>query len=296
MPDIDLSSIRFSGDSTFQLSDCPNAIDPIYDGKKDYSKQLSVLRNEIDELQNTMYAHDRYGLLCVFQAMDAAGKDGTIRRVFSGVNPHGIDVNAFKRPSDEEIDHDFMWRTTQHLPARGKIGVFNRSYYEEVLVCKVHPEIVSKYQRIPAEHTADMEAVWSGRYEDIRSLERYAHRNGIHVLKFFLNVSKQEQARRFLSRLEEPEKNWKFSEGDLKERGFWDDYQVAYETAINETATPESPWCVVPADDKRNMRLLVAGLIAEKLRSLDMHYPQISDERREELKSFEGQLREQVGQ
>ena len=292
---LNLKPFRQDGSSRFKIAKHPTKIKKVYDGKKDYQEKLDDLRSEIDELQNTMYAHDRYGLLCIFQAMDAAGKDGTIRRVVNGVNPHGVEVNAFKQPSDEEIDHDFLWRTSAHLPPRGKIGIFNRSYYEEVLVCKVHPEIVTKYQRIPEEHTADMDEVWDARYEDIRNLERYAHRNGIHVLKFFLHLSKEEQAKRFLSRLEEPEKNWKFSEGDLKEREHWDAYQSAYEEAINATSTSESPWCVIPADDKRNMRLIAASLILEKLQTFDMHYPEISDARRDELKSFEAQLRDQVG-
>ena len=292
--DTNLSRFRHTGSTPFDLSSHPNEIEPLYDGKKDYRNKLDAIRGEIDDLQNMMYAHDRYGLLCVFQAMDAAGKDGTIRRVVGGVNPHGIEIHAFKKPSENEIDRGYMWRTSQHLPQRGKIGIFNRSYYEEVLIVRVHPEILTKYQRVPAEHITDLDAVWTGRYQDIRSLERYAHRNGIHVLKFFLNVSKQEQARRFLSRLEEPAKNWKFSEGDLKERGFWDDYQSAYQHAIDATSTEDSPWCVVPADDKRNMRLIVANLILEKLRGFDMSYPEISTDRRAELKGFEAKLRAQV--
>ena len=293
--DIDLSQFRQTGAHPFNIAEHPTKIPKLYGSKKDYAGLLAETRAEIDELQNMMYAHDRYGLLCIFQAMDAAGKDGTIRRVISGVNPHGIEVHSFKRPSDGELDHDVMWRSSKNLPPRGRIGIFNRSYYEEVLVCKVHPEIVFNYQRVPTEHTADSEALWEGRYEDIRSLERYAHRNGIHVLKFFLHLSKEEQARRFLSRLEEPEKNWKFAEGDLAEREFWDEYQQAYEDAINATSTPESPWCAIPADNKRNMRLVVAALILDKLKTLDMHYPEIDDARREELKGFEANLREQVG-
>ncbi len=294
--DFDLSELRFQGSKRrLRLASRPTAIDKLYAGKKDYGKRLDAIRDDIDDLQNMMYAHDRYGLLCIFQATDAAGKDSTIRAVIGGVNPHGIEVHSFKRPSDEELDHDFMWRTTQHLPPRGRIGIFNRSYYEEVLICKVHPEIVTQYQRVPSEHLADLDAVWAGRYEDIRALERYAHRNGIHVLKFYLHLSKEEQARRFLSRLVEPHKNWKFSEGDLEERGYWDDYRRAYEDAINETATPDSPWYVIPADDKKNMRLLVAAAIREKLASLDMHYPLIDDARREELKAFEAELRRQLG-
>ena len=295
MSAIDLSPFRQTGKSPFNIAEQPTEIDKIYEDKKDYKNQLEDLQDEIDELQNMMYAHDRYGLLCVFQAMDAAGKDGTVRRVFSGVNPHGVEIHAFKKPSAEELDHDFMWRTNRRFPPRGRIGIFNRSYYEEVLVVRVHPEIVTDYQRLPAENTADLDTLWSGRFEDIRAIERYAHRNGIHVLKFFLNVSKEEQAKRFLSRLEEPDKNWKFSEADLRERGYWDDYQKVYEEAINATATPDSPWCVVPADDKRNMRLIVGHLVLDKLRSFDMGYPEVDDARRQELKGYEEKLRGQVG-
>ena len=183
-----------------------------------------------------------------------------------------------------------MWRTTQHFPPRGRIGIFNRSYYEEVLITRVHPGIITNHQRIPAEHTTDIDALWQQRFEDIRSLERYAHRNGIHILKFFLNISIKEQARRFLDRLEKPSKNWKFSEGDLKERKFWDQYQEAYQEMINATATPQSPWFVVPADDKRNMRLIVASIILEKLRTLDMSYPVIDKARQQELEAFKGML------
>ncbi len=292
--DTDLSRFRHTGEQPFTLADQPTSIGPLYSDKKDYKRKLEDITGEIDDLQNMMYAHDRYGLLCIFQAMDAAGKDGTIRRVVGGVNPHGVEIHAFKKPSEAELDHGFLWRTKVRFPPRGKIGIFNRSYYEEVLIVRVHPEILTRSQRLPPEHISDLDQVWEWRYEDIRSIERYAHRNGIHVLKFFLNVSKREQARRFLSRLEEPSKNWKFSEGDLKERGFWDLYQSAYEQAISETATPDSPWCVVPADDKRNMRLIVAALIRDKMRTFDMSYPQIDETRRGELKGFEAELRRQV--
>lgn len=291
---IELGKFRKTGGEGFSLRAEPTGIPRLYRDKKDYQKRLEEFREEIDGLQTLMYAHDRYGLLLIFQAMDAAGKDGTIREVIRGVNPHGVEVHAFKRPSEEELDHDYLWRTSQRFPPRGRIGVFNRSYYEEVLVARVHPGIVTQVQRLPAEATAELGSLWEQRLEDIRALERYAHRNGIHVLKFFLHVSKQEQARRFLSRLEEEAKNWKFSVDDLKEREFWEQYQDAYEEAIRSTATPESPWCVIPADDKRNMRLLVAALVLEKMRSLDMSYPEIGPGRREELKSLEQTLRAQL--
>lgn len=292
--DVDLGQFRKTGEGAISLKSESTDIPRLYKDKKGYKKAIKSVREEIDELQNVMYAHNRYGLLLIFQAMDAAGKDSTIREVIRGVNPHGVEVHAFKRPSEEELDHDFLWRTSQKLPPRGRIGIFNRSYYEEVLIVRVHPEIVTGNQRLPAENTGDLDLLWQQRFEDIRALERYAHRNGIHVLKFFLHVSKQEQARRFLSRLEEPAKNWKFSVEDLKERESWEAYQQAYEAAIGATATPESPWCVVPADDKRNMRLIVAALVLEKLRSLDMRYPKISRSRREELKGIEAELRSQI--
>ena len=226
---------------------------------------------EIAELQQVMYAHDRYALLLVFQAMDAAGKDGTIRAVLSGVNPAGCHVTSFKTPSAEELDHDFLWRTARQLPERGRIGVFNRSYYEEVLVVRVHPDSLDA-QRLP-NSTKNGKNFWQGRYESIREHEEHLARNGTVILKFFLNVSKDEQRKRFLSRLQEPEKNWKFSEKDVAERGYWDEYQRAYEVALNETSRPWAPWYVVPADNKDYMRLAVAEIVRDTLKSLDLEYP-----------------------
>ncbi|MEL6652991.1 MAG: PPK2 family polyphosphate kinase, partial [Bacteroidota bacterium] len=237
---IDYGDFAYRGDRDFDIKKAPTKVEELYEGKKQYKKLLGEFRDEIDELQNMMYAHNRYGLLLVFQAMDAAGKDGTIRHVMSGVNPHGLQIFSFKKPSSKELDHDFMWRTNICLPERGRIGIFNRSYYEEVLVVKVHPQIVTKYQRIPKAYTADMDQLWQDRYEDIRNLEQYASRNGIHVVKFFLHVSKEEQRQRFLARIEEPAKNWKFSEADVKERGYWDQYQQAYEEMIQATAAPHA--------------------------------------------------------
>lgn len=287
---IDLSPFRFTGEQNFKLSSIPTVIDPVYEGKKDYKKQLEDYQEEIDDLQNLMYAHNRYGLLCVFQAMDAAGKDSTIRHVMSGINPHGVEVHAFKKPTDQELDHDFMWRTTRLLPPRGRIGIFNRSYYEEVLVVKVHPVILTKYQLIPPELTQNPEEVWEQRYEDIRNLELYAYRNGIRVIKFYLNLSKEEQRLRFLARLDTPSKNWKFSGGDVDERDHWDKYMDAYQDAIDATSRPHAPWYVIPADDKRNMRLMVSEAILGELRKLDMHYPQIDASRKEELESYRKRL------
>ncbi|RMG75658.1 MAG: polyphosphate kinase 2 family protein [Bacteroidetes bacterium] len=287
---IDTTAFFVTGEKPFRRKDHPTHIEAVYDGKKDYKKRLEAYQDEIDELQNMMYAHDRYSMLLIFQAMDAAGKDGTIRRVMSGVNPHGVVVHAFKRPSDNELDHDFMWRTTKALPARGRIGIFNRSYYEEVLVVRVHPGILTGAQKLPAELTHDLNAVWQQRYEDIRSFERYLHRNGTRVIKFFLNLSKEEQRLRFLDRIDTPAKNWKFAEGDVKERKHWDSYMTAYEDAINATATPDSPWIVVPADDKKNMRLIVSQVIVDALKAMDMCYPKVDEARQAELQSFRDAL------
>ena len=285
-----LNQFTMTGKGRFSLAKQPTEIDKLYDNKKDYRDQLDDLRDKIDELQNMMYAHDRYALLAVFQAMDAAGKDGTIRHVFSGVNPHGLQLYAFKKPSDRELDHDFMWRTNRFMPERGRIGVFNRSYYEEVLVVRVHEEILKKYQRVPAEFTKSTDKVWKQRYEDIKNFELYAYRNGTRVMKFFLNVSKEEQGNRFLARIDEPEKNWKFSEADIKERGYWNDYMRAYETCIKATAAPHAPWYVIPADDKWNMRLIVAQLILDKLENMDIHYPKVTPARRKELQQIRTKL------
>lgn len=279
----DVNRFRVDGQAEFKLGGFPNRIAPFYEDKKDYSKQLARLTGGIDELQQMMYANDHHSLLLVFQAMDAAGKDGTIRNVLSGVNPHGVNVHSFKRPSEEEIDHDFLWRSMECLPPRGQVAVFNRSYYEEVLVVKVHPEIFTKYQRVPPEYH---ENVWEGRYASIRDHEAHLVRNGTRVLKFFLNVSKEEQLARFISRIDEGEKNWKFNEGDVEERKFWDQYQVAYEEAIHATATVDAPWFVIPADDKKTMRLLVATVIRDELEAMGLSYPGVSEERRLELKGI----------
>ena len=232
------------------------------------------------ELQEVLYAQSSWGLLLIFQAMDAAGKDSTIRHVMSGVNPQGVDVFSFKSPSSEEMSHDFLWRTNRCLPARGKIGIFNRSYYEEVLVVRVHPELLEK-QRIPDKLRG--EHFWRHRFEDIQAFEHYLTRNGIAILKFFLNVSKKEQKRRFLERLEDPRKHWKFSAADIRERKRWDDYQDAYEKMIRNTASEYAPWVVVPADNKWFTRLVVLATIVDALASLDLKYPKLNDT---ELKEF----------
>lgn len=238
-------------------------------------KLKSSLKKEIgkiSELQRVMYADNRYSLLLVFQAMDAAGKDSTIRSVMSGINPAGCQVFSFKQPTSEELDHDFLWRTNKCLPERGRIGIFNRSYYEEVLVLRVHPGILAS-QRLP--DVTPPPQVWDERYESIRGLEKHLTRNGTVILKFWLNVSKEEQKNRFLSRLNEPEKHWKFSAADIRERGHWDEYMQAYEKAIAETSRPWAPWYVIPADNKPYMRFTVANIIRQTMESLDLEYPSV---------------------
>ena len=289
---IDTGKFIFTGKEKLRLSEHKTSIAGVYDDKAEYKELLEEFQEEINDLQRMMYAHDRYSMLLIFQAMDAAGKDGTIRAIMSGVNIHGISVTAFKQPSALELDHDFLWRTTIRLPQRGRIGIFNRSYYEEVLIVKVHPQIIRETQQLPEEYSDNLEKLWAHRYESIRDFEKHLSRCGTRVLKFFLHLGRDEQRRRFLDRIDEPEKNWKFSEGDVAERQFWDEYQQAYEEAINGTATEHAPWFVIPADDKKNMRLIVAQIILDQLKSLDIEYPRVSDERRQELQQYRQRLLE----
>jgi PPK2 family polyphosphate:nucleotide phosphotransferase len=244
----------------------------------------------LSEMQDMLYAQSNWGLLLIFQAMDAAGKDGTIKHVMSGVNPQGVEVFSFKAPSSEEIAHDFLWRTNRCLPARGKIGIFNRSYYEEVLVVRVHQELLEK-QKLPKELRE--EHLWRGRYEDITAFERYLARNGIAIRKFFLNVSRKEQKQRFLERLENPEKNWKFSATDVNEREYWNDYQDAYEKMIRNTAAEHAPWVVVPADNKWFTRLLVVATIVDALSSMNLEYPEVSKQQRAALEAARKKLKKE---
>jgi PPK2 family polyphosphate:nucleotide phosphotransferase len=280
------SEFRIDGTEKFDISKASTSFKDIYDDKEEYIEMLADFVKEMDELQSKMYAHNRYGLLLIFQAMDAAGKDGTIKHVLAGVNPVGVKIHSFKRPSETELSHDFLWRTNNLLPQRGTITIFNRSYYEEVLVVKVDPDILTSSQRLPAELTENMDKLWEQRYADIQNLEKYLHRNGIRVIKFFLNVSKKEQAERLIERIEDPNKNWKFEEQDVKVRDKWNEYMKAYQDAINATATKKSPWFVVPADDKKNTRLIVGSIIVEELKKMDMDYPEVSPERAEELQRF----------
>jgi PPK2 family polyphosphate:nucleotide phosphotransferase len=248
--------------------------------KKKAKEILSTGVKMLADLQDKLYAQDRWGVLLIFQAMDAAGKDGTIKHVMSGVNPQGCQVYSFKTPSAEELDHDFLWRTTKCLPEQGRIGIFNRSYYEEVLAVRVHPEFLAK-EKLPPKLVT--KKIWEERFESIADFEKHLARNGMVVLKFFLNVSRKEQKKRFLERLDLPEKNWKFSEADARERGFWKDYMAAYEEAIRATAKPWAPWYVVPADNKWFTRLVVAGAVIDALEELDLHYPDVGPEKKKEL-------------
>jgi PPK2 family polyphosphate:nucleotide phosphotransferase len=241
---------------------------------------LEIGIRALAELQDMLYAQDKWGLLLIFQAMDAAGKDGAIKHVMSGVNPQGCQVFSFKAPSAEDLDHDYLWRCVKCLPNRGHIGIFNRSYYEETLVVRVHPEFLAK-EKIPS--SLITKRIWEERFQDIRGFERYLHRNGIAVVKFFLHLSKNEQKRRFLERADNPEKNWKFSPSDMAERAFWDQYQNAYEDMIRNTATKDSPWYVVPADNKWFSRVIVASAIIDTLASLDLAYPEVDKEKLKEI-------------
>ena len=264
----------------FRLKD----FDPADTGKmesgKDTDELLLQIRAKLAELQDMLYAQDRWGLLLIFQAMDAAGKDGAIKHVMSGVNPQGCEVHSFKAPSPEELAHGYLWRASQRLPQRGRIGIFNRSHYEELLIVRVHPEIL-KNEKLPPELVT--KNIWDERFEDICAWERYLGRNGLVIRKFFLNVSKKEQKKRFLARLQEPEKNWKFSPSDVHERQSWDDYMKAYEDMIRNTSTPEAPWYVIPADNKWFTRLAIASAIVDTLEGLDLAYPQVDAAKRKEL-------------
>lgn len=270
-----------SGDG-FKLQDFdPSSTDGMEEGKERAQELLVRGVDWLSELQDRLYAQDKYALLCVFQAMDAAGKDGTIKHVMSGVNPQGCQVYSFKQPSSEDLDHDFMWRYMKCLPERGRIGIFNRSYYEEVLVVRVHDQLLQK-EKIPERLIT--KKIWDERLQDIKAFERYLSRNGVVVLKFYLNLSKQEQKKRFLARIDVPEKNWKFSSADVEERGYWKDYAKAYQEAIAGTASAEAPWYIVPADNKWFTRLVVIAAIVKTLEKLDLRYPQLE---KDQLKNLE---------
>lgn len=285
---IDINDFCVPVNRKVELDKWPTKVEPIYQSKKEYKKLLEAQIDALSQQQQLQYADDRYSLLLIFQAMDAAGKDGAIKHVMSGINPQGCQVFSFKKPSAKELDHDFLWRTNKCLPERGRIGIFNRSYYEEVLVVRVHPEILGS-QKLPGD-LSDLDAIWQQRYRSIVDLEAHLYRNGTRVIKFFLHLSEEEQRTRFLARIDNPEKNWKFSSADIKERKFWSQYMQAYEACLNATSTATAPWYVVPADDKKNARLLIANIILETYKTLKMNYPVTDNRRRQELLEIRQQL------
>ncbi len=281
---VDPEDFRVPAGKTVDLGKWPTRVKPIYKSKKKYKKLLVEQVETLSALQRLHYASNRYAVLLIFQAMDAAGKDGAIRNVMSGVNPQGCQVFSFKHPSPTALDHDFLWRTIRSLPERGRIGIFNRSYYEEVLIVRVHPEIL-RSQQLP-DALLDEKTVWNDRYRSIVDLEDHLHRNGTRVVKFFLHLSEDEQRKRFLDRIDDPDKNWKFSRADVEERKFWKDYMKAYEACLGATSTTHAPWYVVPADDKENARLIVSQIVVDVFRDLEMAYPETTARRRAELQSI----------
>jgi PPK2 family polyphosphate:nucleotide phosphotransferase len=271
-----------------KLAEWPTSVPPFYKSKKQYKQLLKAHVQTLSSLQQLLYAAGRYAVLLIFQGMDASGKDGAIRHVMSGVNPEGCEVFSFKEPSAGDLKHDFLWRTTRCLPERGRIGLYNRSYYEEVLVVKVHPEILQA-QGLPEELVRE-KTLWQERYRSIVDLEAHLHRNGTRIIKFYLHLSKHEQRRRFLERINDPEKHWKISVADIRERKYWKDYVKAYEDCLNETNTRESPWYVVPADDKESARLIISQIVVDALNGLNLSYPKTTAKRRRELKVMRKRL------
>jgi PPK2 family polyphosphate:nucleotide phosphotransferase len=274
---------RVKPNAKVRLAKWPTRVKPFYESREHYRELLDKHQAELSKRQSLLYAADSFALLLVFQAMDAAGKDGVIKHVMSGVNPQGTQVFSFKHPSAEELDHDFLWRTTRSLPERGRIGIFNRSYYEEVLVVRVHPELLHS-ERLP--ESLDEKDVWKQRYKSISQFEQHLCRNGTVIVKFFLHLSNEEQRKRFIARIDDPDKNWKFSSADLKEREFWPQYMEAYEACLSATSSKSAPWYIVPADDKHNARLIVSNIIVETLMDLKLQYPQVDPKKRKELREI----------
>jgi PPK2 family polyphosphate:nucleotide phosphotransferase len=285
---IKLADFQVKVGAKVDLKKWPTLVKPVYKSKEQYRKLLQEHVDELSSLQRLHYASNRYAVLLIFQAMDAAGKDGAIRHVMSGVNPQGCQVFSFKHPSAAELEHDFLWRTTRDLPERGRIGIFNRSYYEEVLIVRVHPEIL-RSQGLPDQST-DENTVWQERYRSIVDLENHLHSNGTRIIKFFLHLSEEEQRKRFLARIDDPDKNWKFSQADIEERKFWQQYMQAYEACLSATSTEIAPWHVVPADDKENARLIVSQIILDTFKGLKLRYPGTDAKRRQELLAIRKQL------
>jgi len=288
MKKINSDDFRVRAGKKVDLDKWPTKVKPAYHSKEEFEKLHSNHIEKLSALQSLLYASNRYALLLVFQAMDAAGKDSVIKHVMSGVNPQGCQVVSFKHPSAEELEHDFLWNATRKLPERGRIGIFNRSYYEEVLIVRVHPEIL-KAQGL-ADELLDLDTIWRDRYHSIVNLEDHLHRSGTRIIKFFLHLSKQEQRKRFLKRIDDPEKNWKFSLADIEERKYWKQYMKAYEACLSATSTEAAPWYVVPADDKGNAQLIVSRIILNALESLRMVYPKFDSERRRELQEIRTRL------
>ena len=284
MMKINPKDFRVRAGDKVKLKKWPTDVKPFCKTKEQYQQLLGEHIQELSSLQGLLYAYNRYSVLLIFQAMDAAGKDSAIKHVMSGVNPQGCQVFSFKHPSAEELEHDFLWRTTRCLPERGRIGVFNRSYYEEVLIVRVHPEILHS-QSLPDE-LCDEETIWQERYRSIVDLENHLHRNGTRIIKFFLHLSKEEQRKRFLKRIDEPDKNWKFSLADIEERKRWKHYRKAYEACLSATSTPNAPWYIIPADDKENSRVIIFQIIRDTLKGLRMSYPKPDAKRRKELQSI----------
>jgi PPK2 family polyphosphate:nucleotide phosphotransferase len=281
---IDVTPFRIREGETVKLKRRPTHVAPFYHSEHEYDALLASHVAELDKLQQHLYAADSHSVLLIFQAMDAAGKDGVIRHVMSGINPQGCQVFSFKHPSAQELQHDFLWRHVLDLPERGHIGIFNRSYYEEVLVVRVHPEIL-RAEGIPGA-THDLKKRWHHRYRSMNELERHLHESGTRIIKFFLHLSKDEQRKRFLARIDEPDKNWKFSVADIQERAFWEDYMTAYQDCLSATSTDHAPWYAVPADDKRNARLIVSRIIVDTLKELKLRYPKTDAQRHEELEAI----------
>jgi len=283
-----MKTFRVRESEKVDLKKWPTKVSPLFKSKKEYRKLLADRIEELSDQQNLLFADDSYSLLLIFQAMDAAGKDGAIKHVMSGINPQGCEVSSFKHPSAEELDHDFLWRTTRRLPERGKIGIFNRSYYEEVLIARVHPEIL-RAERLP-QRDLEGKNIWKDRYRSIVDLEKHLGCNGTVIVKFFLHLSKEEQRKRFLDRLKEPDKNWKFSLDDLHERKYWKEYMEAYEECLAATSTHGAPWYIVPADDKLNAHLIVSQILVDTFKGLDLSYPKPDAKRLRELKAIRKQL------
>jgi PPK2 family polyphosphate:nucleotide phosphotransferase len=285
---IDCDDFRSPHGKSVNLKKWPTIVKPVYKSKEEYSALLQAQVEELSSLQRRHYASNRYAVLLIFQAMDAAGKDGAIRHVMSGVNPQGCQVFSFKHPSPTELDHDFLWRTTECLPERGRIGIFNRSYYEEVLIVRVHPEIL-RSEGLP-DKLRDPGSIWEDRYRSIVDFEGHLHRNGTRIIKFFLHLSKEEQRKRFLDRIDRPDKNWKFSLADIEERKFWKQYMRAYEECLSSTSTKDVPWYIVPADDKENARLIISEIVLHVFNGLDLAYPKSTAKRRKELRLIRSRL------